>query len=927
MDIKMRLMRLPVEKSKPLIQEIKSSCGFDIPSRVTVDIPNNIQSKEQTEENEFEVDLDAKYILNKDEYHRLTEEWSKGKVMELPEVAIHQIFENQVNKTPAKTALVFNDKSLTYEQLNQKANQLAYFLQQNGVGPGDFVALYLEKSLEMVVVILSVLKCGAAYIPLDPGYPKERIKKILFDSSPKVVITSQTLSDNVSHIESLLIIEELDNVGENYPILNPTHDQSIHERLAYIIYTSGSTGTPKGVQIGHQSLVNFILSISHLYEINSSDRVLQFASVAFDVSVFDIFVSLCTGATLIIANESERKSPEDLTALMNQQGITVAELPPALVQVLNPDKFPHLRLISVGGEKFSGELVSRWATSKRRFMNGYGPTETTVAVTVYECKGQWIKNPPIGLPIHNVNAYVLNNRLEPMPIGIPGELYIGGLNLSIGYLNNDQLTSKNFVTNPFDTGSKSKIYRTGDLVRWLPDGNLEILGRIDRQVKVRGHRIELEEIESILMSEQRIEQTVVEPCVDENGNNQLVAYVVLGSQQELNTVELRQRLQEKLPSYMVPSRFMYLEALPLTSNGKLDRKALPKPNDLRPDGIQYVEPKDGTELKICNEIFSPLLGIKKIGITDNFFDLGGDSIQATRVVSSIRSIFNIDLNLIDFFQSPTVETISEIVRKKEKLTESRRGDLLLELNELEGSWLKINSEPGAKFRLVCFPYAGSNGYVFNNWPKKLAPDFEIITIESPGHGTKIKQTPFDVAYDVANRLASEICLLADKPLIFLGHSGGAILAFETSRILLERGVSIHRLFAIASRAPHVDLKEPPRYHLPTEQFIKRVNEFGGLSQEFLNNKALLDVMIPVMRADEKLAENYKYTGDLRHIKFPISVYGGKDDRITVEDLKEWFEINPASFDIKMFPGGHFFLQDNEDEVLLSIIESIAKVFS
>ena len=919
MDLNMRLKRLPLEKSKPIVHKIRA--GFYGNSNKTREI-NNEQSSEP-----LEFDLDTEYTLSEEEYKLLTKTWSKGKEISFPEHTIHEEFEKQVLKTPDKIAITYNNEHLTYKELNDKANQMAFYLQHRGVKAETFVAVYLERSLNAIVSIMGILKAGGAYIPIDPSYPKERVYQILVDSSPKLVITEKRLEKNILHSNSTkILLDEEEKSISNLPT-NNLKSNTLQHNLAYIIYTSGSTGAPKGVQIEHKALINFIVSISKEYEINNQDNIIQFAALGFDVSVFDIFVSFYTGATLIMTNEFERKSPEQLTRLMQEKRVTVAELPPALLPLLNPEDFPDLRLISVGGEKFSGDIINKWSSSKRKFMNGYGPTETTVAVTLFNCIGHWEKNPPIGKPIHNVETYVLNNKLEPVPVGVSGELYIGGKCLARGYLNREDLTREKFISNPFSDNPQSRLYKTGDLVKWLPDGNIEILGRVDRQIKIRGFRVELGEVESAILNYPNLKQVVVQISEDITPDKQLIAYIVEDSIEPINSKELREELSKSLPKYMIPSRFIKVPDIPLTAHGKIDYKALPKPDNTRPEDEDYVAPRNEIESQICDGIFSPILGVRQIGALDNFFDLGGNSLQATLVVSQIRSMFGIDLNLIDFFQSPIVESLAEQVKNKTEYTKHKKNDLIKELDEIEESWIKIHEAPEAKYRIVCFPYAGSSTYIFKKWPEMLAPDIEVITIELPGRDAKIREKPFDSAFIVANRLASELEALSDKPLIFLGQSGGAILAFETSRLLLKRGIKIHRLFALASRAPHAELSEPARHHLPEVEFLDRVNEFGGLSQEFLNNKDLLNLMIPTMRADEKLAETYCYTGKLGIFPFPISIYGGKKDRISPEVLKEWNKLSSIDCDFKMFDGGHFFLQENEDEVLYSIIECIAQLSS
>lgn len=910
----MRLKRLPINKCSMLVNKMRSSMFEKV----------NVSSKQKfltTSDSEINVDLTKSYILKKEEYNLLTETWSKSTKNQIPKQPIHKFFEGEVEKHPSKKAVIINEESYTYRELNETANQLAAYLIKQGIKLETPVAIYLDRSFEMIISILAVLKAGGVYIPIDPLYPQQRVSEILVNSQSKFVITNKEVDlNNINIINvNINLQKELSACSmNNCNTLVPS------DALAYIIYTSGSTGIPKGVEIEHQSLVSFILAITKNYEISEKDIIIQFASIAFDVSVFDIFTALCNGATLCIANEEERKSPVLLTELMKKNQVTVAELPPALLPLLSPKDFPMLRLISVGGEKFSGEIVNQWANSKRRFVNGYGPTETTVAVTLYDCVGTWDKNPPIGKPMENVEAYVLNEQLQPVPIGIPGELYIGGSTLARGYVNRPDLTAEKFIKHPFSNNENDRLYKTGDLVKWLSDGNLEIIGRIDRQVKIRGFRIELSEIESKLAEHTVIKQVTVQTIDSNENGKQLVAYYVREeSNSQIDINDLQESLATKLPNYMIPSLYVELDNLPLTSNGKIDIKALPEPGNSRVEDGNYVEPRDEVEQQIAYEIFAPILGINKVSAFDNFFYLGGNSLQATLIVSRIRNIFGIEVNLIDFFQSPTVESLAQIVKEKKDYKKSKQNTLLKELNQISASWLKIYEAPDAKFRLVCFPYAGASPYLFKDWPEMLAPDFEVVTIELPGHGIRIKEKPFDVAFDVANRLASELEKLSDKPLIFMGHSGGAILAFETSRILFKKGISIYHLFALASRAPHQKLIDPPRYNLPKEQFLSRVNEFGGLSDELLNNEDVLEMMIPAMRADEKLAENYLYIDELNIFSFPITAYGGKEDIIKQSELEKWKELCTVNFECELFEGGHFFLQEQEDVVLSHLIESIS----
>ncbi|WP_161519933.1 amino acid adenylation domain-containing protein [Bacillus cereus] len=912
MDLNMRLKRLPIEKSFPILNRIKENFNHSIETK------SLIKTKDQVK---YDMDMDKSYDLDKDEYDLLINKWSKGKNKNIPPQPIHEIFKEQVIKNPDKIALTFNERSLSYRELDQKSNQVARYLVDLKIEKESLITVFLKRSIESVIIALGILKAGATYVPIDPGYPEERVLKILTNSKSKIIFTENSLKKNIpnSFLSNVVLFDEERKLISDYDFSDLEVNVN-QNQLAYIIYTSGSTGLPKGVQIEHRSLVNFIYSIVEEYGINKNDNVLQFFSLGFDVSIFDMFVTFCTGASLIMASENERVSPELLTKLMKEKKVTLAELPPALLPLLKSDDFPDLRLISVGGERFSGELINEWATPQRKFFNGYGPTETTVVVTLYECRGGgWNGNPPIGKPIHNVEAYVLNNKMEPVPIGVPGELHIGGESLARGYLYNDDITNEKFINHPFVKGEK--LYKTGDLVKWNPDGQLEILGRVDRQVKIRGYRVELGDIERAILEESNINQVVVQMLEYEDGNKQLIAYVVAVDSRDVDLGEIRENLKIKLPKYMLPAKIIDIPKIPLTSHGKIDFEALPVPDESRPND-DYVEPRNEIELKLCNEIFSPILGINRIGIKDNFFDLGGNSLQATLVVSNIRNIFGIEINLIDFFQSPVVETLGEQIKLREANTLDMKMDVLKEIKEIEQSWIKVHQAPEAKIRIVCFPYAGSSTYFFRKWSELLAPDIEVVTIELPGRDQKIKEKAFSSALDIGMRLSSELAKLNDKPLVFVGQSGGALLAFETSRLLLERGIKIERLFALASRAPHKELSEPSRYHLPDHEFLERVNEFGGLSKEFLNNIDLLKLMIPTMRADEESTETYFYTGELGVFPFPISVLGGKEDRITKEILEKWFELTSEEGDIEFFEGGHFFLQEHEDTVLYSIIEKI-----
>jgi amino acid adenylation domain-containing protein len=424
--------------------------------------------------------------------------------------------------------------------------------------------------------------------------------------------------------------------------------------LAYVIYTSGSTGKPKGVLIEHHSVANFTQTTRLLFEVTAEDRILQFASLCFDVSVFEIFTALLNGAALVLGSRETLLSPPDLTALMQKEAVTITDLPPAVMALLPGEAFPALRVAFVGGEAFSGDLVNRWVRPGRTFYNGYGPTEGTVTVIIYKCEGTWDRSPPIGKPMYNHQAYVVDRNLRPAPVGVPGELWVGGAGLARGYLNRPELTAEKFARNPFVDNPKARIYRTGDLVKYLPNGDIEFLGRIDSQVKIRGFRIELGEVETVLGQHPGIKQVVVLAREDAPGQKRLVAYLV--PKAEAPTVsDLRSFLGERLPAYMVPSAFVTMDALPITPSGKVDHRALPVPEGDRPDLDQeFVAPRTETERVLADEIFTSILGLEEVGARDNFFELGGSSLQATQVISRVQNRFKVLLPLRRVFETPTV---------------------------------------------------------------------------------------------------------------------------------------------------------------------------------------------------------------------------------------------------------------------------------
>jgi amino acid adenylation domain-containing protein len=601
-------------------------------------------------------------------------EWNDTQADYPKDKCIHQLFEAQVERTPDAVAVVYEDKQLTYRELNARANQLAQYLQKLGVGPEVLVGIFVERSLEMMVGLLGILKAGGAYVPLDPAYPFERLGFILEDSSVPLLLSQSKLVEKLPPHSARLV--NLDKDWEEIVQQSKDNPSSVTpDNLAYVIYTSGSTGKPKGVLIQHGSLVNYTTAASAEYEIDQCDRILQFSSISFDVSAEEIYTSLTSGATLVLRTESMLDSVEGFLQKCKNWEITVMALPTAywheLTAFLSQETLalpPSLRLIIIGGEKALPERLKTWLEcvgERVRVVNNYGPTEATVGATICELSvaDTTLKELPIGRPISNLQTYILDRYQQPVPLGVPGELHIGGDGLARGYLNRPDLTDEKFIPNPFSNEPGSRLYKTGDLVRYLPDGNIEFVGRIDNQVKIRGFRIELGEIEAVLRQNPAVQDAVVIDQEYDLNDKRLVAYVVPSQEQVLPTSELRGYLKQKLPDHMVPSAFVWLEALPLTPNGKVDRRALPMPDRTRSLEETFAPPLTPFEEELAG-IWSEVLRLDSVGIHDNFFELGGHSLLAVRVLAQIEKTFGKNLPLATLFQSPTIEQLANILRQK-----------------------------------------------------------------------------------------------------------------------------------------------------------------------------------------------------------------------------------------------------------------------
>ncbi|HEX9133237.1 MAG TPA: amino acid adenylation domain-containing protein [Ktedonobacteraceae bacterium] len=599
-------------------------------------------------------------LLTQAERHQLLAEWNATDAEYPQDQCIHQLFESQVERTPEAVAVVFENEQLNYRELNRRANQLAHYLCDLGVGPDVLVGICVERSLDMVVGLLGILKAGGAYVPLDPAFPSERLAFMLEDAQAPVLVTQHHLLTTLpAHGAKVICLDAdaavLAQQSEADPSFGATSDH-----LAYVIYTSGSTGRPKGVQIVHRAVVNFLLSMREQPGLMAEDTLLAITTLSFDIAALELFLPLIVGARVIVASRDTAADGAALAETLTRSRVTVMQATPITWRLLLASGWqgkPDLKILC-GGEALPLELAEQLLPRAASLWNLYGPTETTIWSTICKIEpGEEVMT--IGRPIANTQIYLLDPQFQPVPVGVPGELYIGGGGLARGYLHRPELTAERFLPHPFSDEPGARLYKTGDLSRYRPDGTIEHLGRLDFQVKLRGFRIELGEIETVLAQHPAVRQAVVVAREDVPGDKRLVAYVVLCEQQMAKAGDLQRHAINQLPHYMVPSAVVLLEAFPLTPNGKVDRRALPVPDHSHPERAgSFVAPRTPLEEMVAAS-WSQVLDIGQVGIHDNFFELGGHSLLAMQVIAHLRITLQVELSLRSFFEAPTVAQLAE----------------------------------------------------------------------------------------------------------------------------------------------------------------------------------------------------------------------------------------------------------------------------
>ncbi|MDF5726639.1 MAG: amino acid adenylation domain-containing protein [Rhizonema sp. PD38] len=752
-------------------------------------------------------------LLSVTERQQLVVEWNNTQTDYPQEQFIHQLFESSVERSPNAVAVVFEDKQLTYRELNHQANKIAHYLQSLGVGPEILVGICMERSLLMVVGILGILKAGGAYVPLDPSYPQQRLALMLADAKPLVLLTQARLVTGLPQHGAQLVCLDTDweantfGCAKQYPQDNLVNNVTA-KNLAYVIFTSGSTGTPKGVAITLQALVNHSTAVAKAYQLQADDRILQFASISFDVAVEELFSSWLSGSTVVIRPD-QALVMTNFQQFIKQEKLTVLNLPTAywhewvsyLVQQ-EVSLLTTLRLVIVGTESVLPEKLVLWQKLvdhlcekppfghlRIRWLNAYGPTETTVGATIYEPvrqENQQLARVPIGHPITNTQVYLLDQYLNPTPIGIPGELYIGGISLARGYLNRSDLTAEKFIPNPFSKKVGTQLYRTGDWARYLPDGEIEYLGRIDQQVKVRGFRVELEEIKAVLAKHLGVRETVVLDKETQAGNKQLVAYVVSHSDRTLTIDELRDFLKLHLPDYMIPSVLVLLDAMPLMPNGKVDRRALPTLDNSRLKlEKDFLAPRDPLELQLT-QIWEEILDVLPVGVQDNFFEIGGHSLLAVRLIAQIQKQFGYNLPLSTLFQGTTIEKLATILRQQ---THSQPSSPLVAIQP-----------SGSKPPLFFVHPVGGNVLCYYQLALHLGADQPFYGLQSLGlNGESQPYTRIeDMAYHYIKALRA---VQAEGPYFLGGWSMGGVVAFEIAQQLHKQGYKVNLLALLDSLAP------------------------------------------------------------------------------------------------------------------------------
>jgi len=727
-------------------------------------------------------------LLSADERHALLNAWNHspaprnaaGLARGGAGIGLHQAFEAQVERTPDDVAVAFETEQLTYHELNARANRLAHVLLEHGVGPDTLVGLYVERSIGMVVALLGILKAGGAYVPLDPAYPAARLTLMLQDAAAPVLVTTHDLQVSLPDHAATVVTLDGAEIQRQPRVDNPVRAAgSAH--LAYVIYTSGSTGRPKGVEIPHGAVVNFLTSMRQQPGLGAHDTLLAVTTLSFDIAALEIFLPLTTGARLVIASRTVAADGARLAETLTASGATAMQATPATWRLLLEAGWRGNEALTAlcGGEALPRELANALRDKCKDVWNMYGPTETTIWSTVQRIDST---DGPIviGHPIANTDVYILDKHLNLVPVGVPGELHIGGAGLARGYRNRPDLTDERFIPHPFDDDPDARLYKTGDLARYRSDGAIECLGRIDYQVKIRGFRVELGEIEAILGQHPAVRESVVVVREDDPGEKRLVAYVATHRGQGVTNGVLRHALKERLPAYMIPAAIVMLDALPLTANGKVDRRALPVPSTKVPGAEETAAPTLTVHYQLMH-IWEDLLGVRGIGRDDNFFDLGGHSLLAVRLIDRIERDFGRKIPLATLFTATTIEQLAQVLLRRE--------------DGASEPWL-IKIQSGGSRRPFFFLHGDydGGGFYCATIARHLGADQPFYALQP--HGLGGRAVPLTVEAMAADYLQALRSVQPGGPYILGGFCEAGLVAFELAGQLRAQGQTVDAVVLI-----------------------------------------------------------------------------------------------------------------------------------
>ncbi|KAK9718856.1 hypothetical protein K7432_005144 [Basidiobolus ranarum] len=885
-------------------------------------------------------------LLSEREKHQILFEWNQTKRQYDLNRTLHSWIERQVQKSPDSVAVTFLNESFTYTELNGRSNQLAHYLLSLKVSPGTMVGVCMERSFEMVIALLGILKSGCAYVPIDPMLPAERVLYILKDARVPVILTQTQYTYLISDISGVTTIclngdcSELSTLSTLDP---PT--QGSPESPAYVLYTSGSTGNPKGVINTHRGICNRLLWMQEALSLNDTEAIVQKTPYGFDVSIWEFFWPLMIGASLVIAKPEGHKDPDYLAELIISENITTVHFVPSMLRAFlesgNLKKCQCLKRVVCSGEVLPTDLQTKFfQETKCQLFNLYGPTEAAIDVTWWECQPSSETTVPIGRPIANTQIYLLDQHLQPVPVGMSGEIYIGGVNVAKGYLNKEDLTTEKFIPDPYSI-ENGKLYRTGDLARFRLDGVIEYVNRLDYQVKIKGYRIELGEIEHILGKHPEVKEAVT-TVIKSHSSPQLVAYVVpLNSDTELDKERLRSHLAQYLPSYMVPSSIVTISKMPLNSSGKIDRKQLPIPDESSFErDSQRVSPQNALQQEL-QAIMSSVLKQKCIGIYDDFFHIGGDSILAINLVSEIKKEFSIDLPLATLLTYSTIASLSEFLKDK-------KGDR----NVTQSNLVPIQTG-GTKRPFYCVHPAGGNVLCYVSLSRYLGGDYPFYGIQASGFNEG--ELPLETVEDMAHAYVKVITThQPDGPYQVGGWSFGGVVALEVALQLMRQGHEVSLLAILDSYKPIIldqrkviddkylvgvlsrvyggmlgfdNLVEPQELeNLSIEEqlsyIVKKSRQVGVFSGDADSSKdrRIIDVLVGTLRAT--------YSYKLQHYPGKVTVFRATEKHIMAPDPQlvwaELFSILDAKeIEIIKVPGHHYsFVLDPHVEALAQKLQPL-----